>query len=144
MSKEKEAQKMLNEHLNSLNITESQDHTLRFLIQNYAEEFVNSKSSKPRKMNKEKIIRKKFHCFSDEQWQIIKKEFPYNEIPYILNEYAASIKTINKMTIKQAYKVLQSRNKTARQIANAIDVIYSGKTQNRDIRKLITKAIKNK
>lgn len=48
------------------------------------------------------------------------------------------------MTIKEAHAKLRKDNLTSRQIANAIDVIYSGKTQNRDIRALIARAIKYK
>lgn len=32
------------------------------------------------------IIRRKFHGFSDEQWENLKDTFPYSEIPFIVKE----------------------------------------------------------
>ena len=37
-------------------------------------------------MSKEDVIRRKFHGFSDEQWEELKDIFPYNEIPAIIDE----------------------------------------------------------
>jgi hypothetical protein len=39
-------------------------------------------------MNKEQIIRRHFHGFSDEQWDELKNRFPYCEIPAIIDDYA--------------------------------------------------------
>lgn len=36
-------------------------------------------------MNKEEIIRRHFHGFSDEQWNELKNQFPYSEIPFIID-----------------------------------------------------------
>lgn len=48
------------------------------------------------------------------------------------------------MKISEAWKRLKSdKPLTARQIANCIDVIYSGNTINNDIRKEISKAIES-
>ena len=37
------------------------------------------------------IIRSHFHGFSDDQWNKLKKEFPYSEIPHILNDYSQQL-----------------------------------------------------
>lgn len=36
-------------------------------------------------MNKEEIIRRHFHGFSDEQWNELKNQFPFSEIPFIVD-----------------------------------------------------------
>lgn len=48
-----------------------------------------SKEAKSKKPDgAEEVIRRHFHGFSDEQWEYLKNEFPYCEIPYILNDFA--------------------------------------------------------
>lgn len=37
---------------------------------------------------KETLIRKHFHGLADWQWEELKDQFPYSEIPFIMEEYA--------------------------------------------------------
>lgn len=47
--------------------------------------------------NNEKLIRAYFHMFSDEQWEEMKIQFPYSQIPFIVKE-------CNLQTLKELEK----------------------------------------
>ena len=68
-----------------------------------------------------KIIRKHFHGFSDDQWNKLKNAFPYSEIPHILNDYS-----------QQLYPTNDEKSDLREDIEKLVDKGYSFQVQYKD------------